>query len=113
MGTNRTPEPYDPKKFAENKDEIFTFTHRELMEQIDSMVKPLEEKAYEAGRLAGRTQAQKLPSALPGNVNAEGGNPHLRRRANELQDAAKASGRKLSNIDAIREAYVEAGVPLR
>jgi hypothetical protein len=125
VGPRREVAPYNPKKFAEFRDQKFELSHRELCDEADKIVKPLEEKAFEAGRTAGLAEAReesrtklaekivatrtsKKPGTKVGGVEISS----LIARSRELQTEARAKGMHLSNIDAIRAAYVEAGIPL-
>jgi hypothetical protein len=77
----------------------------ELRQEVLRQIKPLEEAAFNAGKKAGiaekhealRESKEKSPEALAA-------------RARELQSKARAQGRELSNVESVRQAYVEAGL---
>jgi hypothetical protein len=123
MGLHREVAPYDPKKFAEFRDQKFELSHKELCAEAEKIVKPLEEKAFEAGRLAGLAEAKeevktdltaKLIARRTSTVGAKDNGPvSLANRATELKEEARAKGKEISTVEATRAAYREAGVPLR
>ena len=106
---------------------VFTVNKKQLKAEIDSMIVPLEQKAFEAGRRAGLEEAKAMPreeiilkaAQLSGRTSSDKSNSpaakspeSLARRANALQLEAQAAGKELSNIEAVKAAYAEAGVPL-
>jgi hypothetical protein len=112
---------------AVNQDEMpIKMTKKELRETVLQQVKPLEEAAYAKGKRDGAAEAndsvreatmEKAACVLSAGKNAAGASSptpvDLARRARELQNAALKEGREMGNIESVRLAYEEAGVPLR
>jgi hypothetical protein len=108
---------------------VHHFTNSELRAAIEAHVKPLEEKAFAAGVRAAekavlnqitleslvkqaRNSGVLSPSNAAGAAVAVGKSAlDLANRANEIQRDAFRDGREVSNIDAVRAAYAEAGIP--
>jgi|HubBroStandDraft_6_1064221.scaffolds.fasta_scaffold317822_2 hypothetical protein len=105
---------------------VHHFTDKELRAAIEAHVRPLEEKAFAAGVRAAEDAVLKqvtlealVKNARAGGVLSPNGaavavgkSPEdLAKRANEIQRDALRDGREVSNIDAVRAAYAEAGIP--
>jgi hypothetical protein len=105
-----------------NDDTVFSVSKNELIE----LVKPLENAAYAAGKRDGTTEASnsvreatmekaarvlssgKQPASTSSSIAVD-----LARRAKEIQAAARKEGREMGDIESVKRAYEEAGVPLR
>jgi hypothetical protein len=109
-----------------SKDTVHEFTDRELREEVLRLAKPLEEAAFAAGKRAAIAEQHEalresamlkiaqIRGLLPteGSTVVTGKSPvDLAKRANQLQLQALAEGRELSNVEAVRAAYDEAGLP--
>jgi hypothetical protein len=110
-------------------EQVFRLTKAELRAAIDEHVKPLEQAAFASGKRAGLAEANELVRleamtkiARQAGLISTAGTPvaadrktpeQLAKRANELQVEALKNGRELSNIESVKAAYVEAGIPLR
>jgi len=109
-----------------SKDTVHEFTDRELREEVFRLAKPLEEAAFAAGKRAAiaeqhealRESAMLKIAQIRGLLPVEGATvvagkspADLAKRANQLQLQALAEGRELSNIESVRAAYDEAGLP--
>jgi hypothetical protein len=108
-------------------EQVFKFTESELRAEIQKYVEPLERSAFEAGKRAERAEAivrlreeLMLKVALASGLipsekqtAAAGKTPQeLASRAQTLQLEALAEGKELSNIEACRAAYLEAGITI-
>ena len=67
--------------------------------------------SYEQRDTAGNRFGQSLQFVNPNPIDSVDLPADLAKRANQLQLKALAEGRELSNIQAVRDAYEEAGIP--
>jgi|HubBroStandDraft_4_1064222.scaffolds.fasta_scaffold07090_4 hypothetical protein len=110
--------------------QVIKFTKAELHAAITEHVKPLEKAAFEAGKREGLAEANELVrleamtkiARQAGLISTTSGAPaaaaqktpeQLAKRAHELQVEALRNGRELSNIESVKAAYLEAGIPLK
>lgn len=102
----------------------------QLRELVFQELKPVEDAAYAAGKRDGAAESnsnireaamEKAARILTAGKNAAGGDGgtsssiavDLARRAKEIQSAARKEGREMGDIESVKRAYEEAGVPLR
>jgi hypothetical protein len=102
--------------------QVLRFTTAELKATFEELVRPIEKRAYEAGKLAGLAEANELVRleamlktahqagfVPPSSDVAVGKTPEeLAKRAHQIQVDALRDGKELSNIESVKLAYREA-----